>query len=85
MKEIRNLTFEESEEFLAPLKDFCSTLPTRFFLYEFCYRKYGKQFDDTNTMFWGNKQSAETYFLGVDSQYNITTVSFQKKILYFFI
>ena len=49
-------------------------MPTRFFLYEFCYKKYAKQFDDANTMFWGNKQNPETYFLGQNENYNITTV-----------
>ncbi len=68
------LSQEEGEAFLNPLKDVCATYPTRFFLYEFCYKKYAKQFDDTNTIFWGNKQSAETYYLGKDPHYNITTV-----------
>jgi len=70
------LTYEESVGFLAPLKDVCAIMPTRFFIYEFCYRKYGKQFDDANTMFWGNKQNAETFYLGRDDHYNLTTVLF---------
>ena len=69
-----NLTLEERENYLGPLKDVCTIMPTRFFLYEFCYQKYAKQFDDANTMFWGNKQSPETYFLGQHENYNITTV-----------
>lgn len=68
----RNLTLEESDAFLGPLKDVCSILPTRFFLFEFCYKKYAKQFDDTNTIFWGNKKAEETFYLGFAS--NLTSV-----------
>ena len=80
MKERRNLTEEESELYLSPLKDVCAIMPTKFFLYEFCYKKYAKQFDDANTMFWGNKPNPEIFYLGKDPDYNVVLVIYEKKI-----
>lgn len=65
------MTFEESEQFLGPLKDFCTTLPTRFFLFEFCHQKYARQFDDASTMFWGNKPAPENYYMGFQANFSL--------------
>ena len=49
---------------LVHLKDACSRYRTKDFLWEFCFEKYLRQYDDELTFRNVNKKKKELYFLG---------------------
>ena len=58
------LTVEEAESILVHFKDFCVRHRTKDFLWEFCYGKYLRQYDDKITIANALKPGPELFFLG---------------------
>ena len=59
-----NLTKEEIQSVLIHFKDTCVRHRSKDFLWEFCYGKYLRQYDDRFTAQAANKPSYELFFLG---------------------
>lgn len=59
-----NLTQEQVQSVLIHFKDSCVRHRTKDFLWEFCYGKYFRQYDDALTIQNANKPKAELFFLG---------------------
>ncbi|CAD8069429.1 unnamed protein product [Paramecium sonneborni] len=66
---IRNLTDEEVNHILFPLEDQCVQHYTKEFVYEYCFKKYIRQFDDFKTMLNMRKQYKEDFSLGISKSY----------------
>ncbi|CAD8147993.1 unnamed protein product [Paramecium octaurelia] len=66
---VRNLTDEEVNHILFPLEDQCVQHYTKEFVYEYCFKKYIRQFDDLNTMLNMRKQYKEDFSLGISKSY----------------
>lgn len=62
--QLGNLTKEQMESALIHFKDSCTRHRTKDFLWEFCYGKYFRQYDDALTIQNVNKPKAELFFLG---------------------
>jgi hypothetical protein len=58
------LTKEEIEPIFIHLKDVCTQYRTKDFLWEFCFEKYVRQYDDEITQINALKPKFELFFLG---------------------
>lgn len=60
----KQLTKEEAESIMIHFKDYCVRHRTKDFLWEFCYGKYLRQYDDKMTIANAMKAGPELFFLG---------------------
>ncbi|CAD8157599.1 unnamed protein product [Paramecium pentaurelia] len=66
---IRNLTEDDANKILFPLIGQCVHHTTKEFLYEYCFRKHVRQYDDLNTMLNMQKILKEDFSLGYSNQF----------------
>ncbi|CAD8065624.1 unnamed protein product [Paramecium sonneborni] len=71
-----NLTDDQANSILFPLIGQCVHHQTKEFLYEYCYRKYVRQYDDLNTMLSMQKILKEDFSLGYSHQFTTQNYSY---------
>ncbi|KAL4468317.1 hypothetical protein ABPG72_010718 [Tetrahymena utriculariae] len=73
---------EEGDKILQSLQNQCAEYKTSQFLWQFCYKKYLRQFDDIYTIQQAQKQAFEDIYAGYHTYYNkitnLTTEDFNK-------
>jgi len=74
-KKIVNLSSSQAMDYLTPLKNKCAIYRTKTFLYELCFAKFLRQFDDNKTMAYAQKQREELINVGYFEEYSPITVN----------
>ncbi|EAR83088.2 hypothetical protein TTHERM_01015910 (macronuclear) [Tetrahymena thermophila SB210] len=73
---------EEGDKILQSLQNQCAEYRTSQFLWQFCYKKYLRQFDDISTIQEAQKQAFEDIYAGYHTFYNnitnLTTQDYNK-------
>ncbi|KAL4427521.1 hypothetical protein ABPG74_015224 [Tetrahymena malaccensis] len=76
------ISAEEGDRILQSLQNQCAEYKTSQFLWQFCYKKYLRQFDDLSTIQEAQKQAFEDIYAGYHTFYNnitnLTTEDYNK-------
>eukprot|EP01016_Furgasonia_blochmanni_P007326 TRINITY_DN1293_c0_g1_i10.p1 TRINITY_DN1293_c0_g1~~TRINITY_DN1293_c0_g1_i10.p1 ORF type:complete len:694 (+),score=90.69 TRINITY_DN1293_c0_g1_i10:1635-3716(+) len=64
------LSAQQANPLLVNLRDACAQHRTKEFLWEFCYQKYARQYDDELTIRNANKPQEELFFMGFYENFN---------------